>query len=167
MFCVWFKAPGRGFNGQCTYQNSFRTFNAYESTMKLVEAGITYPSIKRSVGADCGTEKAASGFRRDDSRMQAERYVAELCTYPSADSGVCDRTSARNLSWHCGLAARKTGFHESPPMVTSRFANRDSSIVCKSCSCVMVPCSTAYSKKYVSLVFPGIIRVTAFIEMRP
>jgi hypothetical protein len=51
---------------------------AYESIMKFVPAGITYPSTSRAVGAAWGTLKAASGFRRLDSRTQAARYVESL-----------------------------------------------------------------------------------------
>lgn len=48
---------------------------------------MTKSSTTRSVGADCGTENAASGFRRDDSRMQTARKAVELCTYASLRLG--------------------------------------------------------------------------------
>lgn len=38
-------------------------------------AGISYPSRTRGVGQDWGTENAAKGRKRADSRMQAPRSV--------------------------------------------------------------------------------------------
>ena len=61
----------------------------------------------------------------------------------SSDWDSTDAISARRRCWQAGFAARKTGFQDMPPVVTSRFAKSASSIVWYSCSCVIVPFLTA------------------------
>ena len=83
----------------------------------------------------CLKDLPVTGRRRADSLIHAARNVSLRSIYLShlsSPSSACSRISDLSRLCSCVFAARYKKFHDMAPVVTSKFANKASSSVCRS-----------------------------------